>query len=447
MKHATRMDEDAVRIRSENAHLRVVLTRLTITQEKREGELLRRIRELESLMENETGASNPQMSIPSYSPSTRMLKKKSDVEKADHEVQIRRQRAAAAQKLYRIVKASEEDERRANGKAQQWAQEAEAAAAAVEFEEKRLQEAQERLEEMELVAKRTNEAWPSAAAAAAHFLATQETGSAASHEPSYSLEKSSLLIGTLQNQSPNRETSEVGRWKNEAEEHKNAAKLLAKAAEDAKQEASDAKRLLEEERNRAQWSLSQNQQEGWAVNNDLNDVTSVSYSRGSVWRYVHHDKECQTEVKSDEIQQKFSQLGFLLQRASAQEPAPERKSEAVVQPDTTGKVFEPAPENKSEPVVQPDTTGKVFDLEVLVFGLHEKLAALEVALRQQEAELRQQSDRSEQLERENSELAVLKNQFQSELLTSIVHRNRAQEVSECACSFCFSFETSVLVHV
>jgi hypothetical protein len=420
------MDEDAVRIRSENAHLRVVLTRLTITQEKREGELLRRIRELESLMENETGASNPQMSIPSYSPSTRMLKKKSDVEKADHEVQIRRQRAAAAQKLYRIVKASEEDERRANGKAQQWAQEAEAAATAVEFEEKRLQEAQERLEEMELVAKRTNEAWPSAAAAAAHFLATQETGSAASHEPSYSLEKSSLLIGTLQNQSPNRETSEVGRWKNEAEEHKNAAKLLAKAAEDAKQEASDAKRLLEEERNRAQWSLSQNQQEGWAVNNDLNDVTSVSYSRGSVWRYVHHDKECQTEVKSDEIQQKFSQLGFLLQRASAQEPAPERKSEAVV---------------------QPDTTGKVFDLEVLVFGLHEKLAALEVALRQQEAELRQQSDRSEQLERENSELAVLKNQFQSELLTSIVHRNRAQEVSACARFFCFSFETSVLVHV
>ena len=422
MKHASRMDEDAVRIRSENAHLRVVLTRLTITQEKREGELLRRIRELESLMESEIGASNPLMSIPS----TRMLKKKSDVEKADLEVQIRQQRAAAARKLYRIVKASEEDERRANGMAQQWAQEAEAAAAAVEFEEKRLQEAQERLEEMELVAKRTNEAWPSAAAAAAHFLATQETGSA-SHEPSYSLEKSSLLIGTLQNQSPNRETSEVGRWKNEAEEHKNAAKLLAKAAEDAKQEASDAKRLLEEERNRAQWSLSQNQQEACAVNNDLNDVTSVSYSRGSVWRYVHHDKECQTEVKSDEIQQKFSELGLLLQRANAQEPALE---------------------NKSEPVVQPDTTGNVFALEVLVFELREKLAAFEVALRQQEVELRQQSDKSEQLERENSELAVLKKQFQAELLTAIVHRNRAQEVSECACFFSFlSFETSVLMHV
>ena len=423
MKHASRMDEDAVRIRSENAHLRVVLTRLTIAQEKREGELLRRIRELESLMESEIGASNPQMSIPS----TRMLKKKSDVEKADHEVQVLQQRAAAARKLYRFVKASEEDERCANGRAQQWAQEAEAAAAAVEFEEKRLQEAQERLEEMQLVTKRTNEAWPSSAAAAAHFLATQETGSAASHESSYSLEKNSLLIGTLHNQSPNRETSEVGRWKKEAEEHKNAAKLLAKAAEDAKQEASDAKRLLEEERNRVQWSLSQNQQDACAVNNDLKDVTSVSYSRGSVWRYVHHDKECQTEVKSDEIQQKFSELGLLLQRANAQEPAPESKSETVV---------------------QPDTTGNVFALEVLVFELREKLAAFEVALRQQEVELRQQSDKSEQLERENSELAVLKKQFQAELLTAIVHRNRAQEVSECACFFSFlSFETSVLMHV
>jgi len=415
MKHASRMDEDAVRIRSENAHLRVVLTRLTIAQEKREGELLRRIRELESLIESEIGASNPQMSILS----TRMLKKKSDVEKTDHELQIRRQKAAAARKLYTIVKASEDDERRATGKAQQWAKEAEAAAAAVELEEKRLKEAQERLEEMELVAKRTNEAWPSSAAAAAHFLATQETGSAASHEPSYWLEKSSLLRGTLQNQSPNRETSEVGRWKNEAEEHKNAARLLAKAAEDAKQEASDVKRLLEEERNRAQWSLSQNQQEACAVNNDLNDVTSVSYSRGSVWRYVHHDKECQTEVKSDEIQQKFSQLGFLLQQASAQEPAPENNSEAVV---------------------QPDTTGKVFDLEVLVFELREKLAALEVELRQQEVELLQQSGKSEQLERENSELAVQQKQLQAELLTAIVHRNRAQEVSECASFFsCFSF--------
>ena len=141
------------------------------------------------------------------------------------------------------------------------------------------------------------------------------------------------------------------------------------------------------------------------MNNDLEDVTSVSYSRGSVWRYVHHDKECQTEVKSDEIQQKFSELGLLLQRANAQEPAPE---------------------NKSEPVVQPDTTGKVFALEVLVFELREKLAAFEVAFRQQEVELRQQSDKSVQLERENSELAVLEKKIQAELLTAIVHRNRAR---------------------
>lgn len=46
--------------------------------------------------------------------------------------------------------------------------------------------------------------------------------------------------------------AEVERWKKEAEQHKQAAHQLAKVAKSAKQESTDARRLLDEERDKAQ---------------------------------------------------------------------------------------------------------------------------------------------------------------------------------------------------
>ena len=53
---------------------------------------------------------------------------------------------------------------------------------------------------------------------------------------------------------------EVERWRKEAEQHKQAAHQLAKVAKSAKQESADARRLLDEERDKAQQSRAESEQ-------------------------------------------------------------------------------------------------------------------------------------------------------------------------------------------
>ena len=93
----------------------------------------------------------------------------------------------------------------------------------------------------------------------------------------------------------------MGRWKKEAEEHKNAAKQLAKAAKDAKQEASESKRqlvLLEEERNRAQWSLSQSQEEACAVIDRLQQQVHHLMHQVNSTKNNQHNATMNTDMSS-----------------------------------------------------------------------------------------------------------------------------------------------------
>ena len=69
---------------------------------------------------------------------------------------------------------------------------------------------------------------------------------------------------------------EVEKWKKEAEQHKHAAHQLAKVAKTAKQEAADAKRLLDEERDWAKRSREESERVVDSLQRQMNDLVESS---------------------------------------------------------------------------------------------------------------------------------------------------------------------------